>query len=283
MSGLESVMAEWTGRSRTLTVTLDPFPANALAAALDLDRRFAAGERLPLTWHWLYGHEPVAGRDTGADGHPRLGLVMPPVPLARRMWAGGRMRLERPLLIGAILRKRITVRSITEKQGQSGRLVFVLVEETFEDDDGVLLVEERDIVYREARPLVALRSPAPPFAYALRRSLTPDPVLLFRYSALTWNGHRIHYDHPYATGVEGYPGLVVHGPLLATFMSLLCEELAGRGRLRRFAFRARSPLFVDRPLVVEAGWDRAASDRRLHARVLGDDGRLAMEGEGEAA
>jgi len=282
MSGIATIAAEWTGRTRELAVTVDPFPADAFAAALDLPRRLREGEALPLAWHWLYGHEPVAARDTGPDGHPRLGLFMPPVPLPRRMWAGGRIRVERPLRIGAKVRKRSTVRSITEKAGRSGRLVFVLVEERFEDGDGPLVIEERDIVYREARPLAAAPagSAAGAFEAAAERHWRPDPVLLFRYSALTWNGHRIHYDQAYATGVEGYPGLVVHGPLLATFMCLLCEELAGEGRVRSFAFRARAPLFVDRPLTVQAA---RADGGIVRARVLGEDGRLAMDGEGAAA
>lgn len=282
MSGIDHIAAEWTGRTRELAVGIDPFPADAFAAALDLPRRFAEGDALPLAWHWLYGHEPVAAHDTGPDGHPRLGLFMPPVPLPRRMWAGGRIRVERPLRIGAKVRKRSTVRSITEKAGRSGRLVFVLVEERFEDADGPLVIEERDIVYREARPLgTAAAGPAEEeFRADARRQWRPDPVLLFRYSALTWNGHRIHYDQTYATGVEGYPGLVVHGPLLATFMCLLCEELAGEGQVRRFAFRARTPLFVDRPLTVQAA---RAEGGMVRARVLGEDGRLAMDGEGAVA
>lgn len=278
MNDIAQIAAEWTGRSRELTLLLDPFPANALAAALDLDRHLGPGDPLPIAWHWLYGHEPVAARDTGADGHPRLGLFMPPVPLPRRMWAGGRIEVIRPLRLGERVRRRTTVRGITEKQGRSGRLVFVLVEERFEDDRGALVIEERDIVYREPQPL-ADPPPAPPDAFepAVVHHWRPDPVLLFRYSALTFNGHRIHYDHPYATTVEGYPGLVVHGPLLATLMCLAAEELAG-APLRRFGFRARAPLFVDRPLVVQAA---AGGQGRLRTRVLGEDGRLAMEGEGK--
>ncbi|GBD42650.1 Mesaconyl-C(4)-CoA hydratase [bacterium HR40] len=280
MEDLDRVAQAWIGRSRELDLHLDPFPANALAAALDLERAFAPGDPLPLSWHWLYGHEPVCARDTGADGHPRLGLHLPPLPLSRRMWAGGRLTCVRPLRLGERLRKRITIRDIVAKEGRSGRLVFVTVEERFEDSLGPLLVEERDLVYRETRPLSpAASSPELAFAPALARRFHPDPVLLFRYSALTWNGHRIHYDHAYATGVEGYPGLVVHGPLLATLMCLLAAELAG-GELTRFRFRARSPLFADRPLTVEAGH---GGDGRILARVVGEDGRVAMEGSGERA
>lgn len=281
MSDIDGIAAAWTGRSRELPCVIDPFPANAFAAALDLDRSFAEGAVLPLGWHWLYGHEPVAARDTGPDGHPRLGLFMPPVPLPRRMWAGGRLTVHRPLRVGAAVCKRSTVCAITPREGRSGRLVFVRVEERFEDGEGPLLVEERDIVYREPRPLAPAPAAPQGFGASLRREWRPDPVLLFRYSALTWNGHRIHYDHPYATGVEGYPGLVVHGPLLATFMCLLAEELAGEGHVRRFSFRARAPLFVDRPLVAEAARDPASGT--IRTRVVGEDGRLATEGEGRTA
>ncbi len=271
--------APWLGRSRSLEGRLDPFPAAALTAALDRDDPPAMGAPLPPFWHHLYLHEPVRAADTGGDGHPRLGLFLPPVPLPRRMWAGGRLRITRPPRIGQQLRRTSTIRAITPKRGRSGALVFVLLEHRFTDDTGELFVEEQDVVYREPRPLDLAAEPwSPPAAPRASRSLVPDEVLLFRYSALTYNGHRIHYDLAYAREVEGYPGLVVHGPLLATLMLDLLRDGWPGARLRRFAFRALRPLFAGRPLRVVA-WTEEGEPGRIGLATLGEDDRLAMRGE----
>jgi 3-methylfumaryl-CoA hydratase len=269
----------WVGRSRSAEFTVDPWPAAALTAALGRGDPPGPGDELPPFWHQLYGAPVVRADETGPDGHERKGVFLPPVPLPRRMWAGGRLRIERPLLVGELARKVSTVRSVTPKAGRTGPLVFVVVEHRVETGAGVALVEEQDIVYRE---------PAPPGGAAprreepgrWRRAWAPDAVLLFRYSALTYNGHRIHYDAPYARGVEGYRGLVVHGPLLATLMlDLVRRELPGRA-VRSFDYRGTAPLIAGEELVVRGEPD---GDARVRLWVTGPGGLLAMEGGAEVA
>ncbi|MES2257976.1 MAG: MaoC family dehydratase N-terminal domain-containing protein [Pseudomonadota bacterium] len=242
-------LRQWIDRAETQVERLAAFPANALAATLDCpdhDFPFADGSPLPPLWHWLHflPHHRLA--ETGADGHARVGGFLPPVPLPRRMWAGGRLNFHRPLHIGQTVTRESRVLDVTLKEGRSGNLVFVKVGHTLSGADGVAISEEHDIVYREAvdgaaaAPVAAAR-PAP-LDHAWQRLVKPDPVLLFRYSALTFNSHRIHYDRGYASGVEGYPGLVVHGPLVATLLlELLRRELPGTA-IGAFSFRALKPL-----------------------------------------
>jgi 3-methylfumaryl-CoA hydratase len=271
----------WLGRTESSRLVLDLWPAAALAAALDRDDAPAPGAPLPPFWHHLYGLPVTKAAATGPDGHAARGGFLPPVPLPRRMWAGGRLFWHRPLRIGQTIERISTVKAITDKKGKNGPLVFVTVEHRFSGPDGLALVEEHDIVYREpagspAPP--AARHTAPPPGPWQRRWL-PDSVLLFRYSALTYNGHRIHYDHPYVTGVEGYPGLVVHGPLMATLMLDLLRRERPDAFLSRFSFRATAPLFAGEPLTVHA---RPEPDGALiKAWIEGPEGRLAMQGEAE--
>ncbi len=269
-------LAACIGRTRRIEAVLDPFPARAFAAALDLERPLAPGDPVPLCWHHLWFHAPLRARDTGPDGHERLGLFLPALEGVRRMWAGGRLRFVRPLRLGTRAVRVSTVRDARVKRGRSGRLVFVTVEHRIEDEAGLLLVEEQDIVYREPRPLPAepppFTPPLPPVRETVHR---PDEVLLFRYSALTWNAHRIHYDRRYAREVEGYPDLVVHGPLLATWALALAAETHGAGRIAGFRFRNRTPLFVGRPLRV---WLGAPAGDEVPVWVVGEDARLALEG-----
>src|SRR5690606_24135017 len=182
----------------------------------------------------------------GPDGHASRGEFMPPVTLPRRMFAGARLRFPHPLAIGKPAERVGTIGPIAEKHGQTGPLVFVTVRYEFRQDGRVCVEEEQDIVYRgeggrTPAPAVGPLPPAPEGAWA--RVVTPDPVLLFRYSALTFNGHRIHYDRTYATEVEGYPGLVVHGPLIATLLLDLLRREMPRAGVCRFEFKALRPLF----------------------------------------
>jgi 3-methylfumaryl-CoA hydratase len=272
--------AAWVGRSRAAELTVDPWPAAALAAALGRDDPPGAGEALPPFWHQLYGAPVVRADETGPDGHERKGVFLPAVALPRRMWAGGRLTVHRPLLVGERARKLSTVRSVTPKQGRQGPLVFVVVEHRVETDAGVALVEEQDIVYREPAPLGGAAPPTRDEPGRWRRAWTPDAVLLFRYSALTYNGHRIHYDAPYARDVEGYRGLVVHGPLLATLMlDLLRRELPGRS-VRSFAYRGTAPLIAGEELVAHG---EPEGDARVRLWVTGPGRLLAMEGGAEVA
>lgn len=260
------------GRSERAEDRLDPWPAAALAAALGLDRAPGPGDPLPPFWHHLYARPIVEAGRTGPDGHARRGDFLPDVP-GRRMWAGGRITWQRPLRIGETVERVSTVRSVTAKTGRSGPLVFAVVEHRWRGPHGPALVEEQDIVYREGA--AAGQAAAAPDAAAWRRTWRCDPVLLFRYSALTYNGHRIHYDRAYATGVEGYADLVVHGPLLATLLLDLAGSRLPAAAWRRLTFRALAPAFVDRTLHAE-GAPGEAGPRLWIAR---DDRTLAMTAE----
>jgi 3-methylfumaryl-CoA hydratase len=239
VSGFE----DWIGRSQQLVDVLEPGRSNALDIALGGTGRRVAGEALPLLHHWLYFWDVKPPQGLGADGHPAKGGFLPPVPLPRRMWAGGRLSFRKPLLLGASVARTSTITAVTEKTGRSGTLVFVTVRHDLDAGDGLAVSEEQDLVYRDPAT-AALPAPVagPPPAAPWLRSIEPDPVLLFRYSALTMNGHRIHYDRPYAMGEESYPALVVHGPLQAT----LLVDLAARHLdvpITGFDFRGQQPAF----------------------------------------
>ena len=238
----------WVGRSETLHDTLHPTPAAALTATLDHPAQaWAPGTPLPPLWHWLYFLPLHRASEIGPDGHARRGGFLPPVPLPRRMWAGSQFSFHAPLRIGDAVTRRSTIAEVTPKQGRSGTLVFVKVRhEVFtEATTGPALTEFHDIVYREARrPNDVEPSPQQaPAGAPWQRALVPDDVLLFRYSALTFNGHRIHYDRRYVTEVEGYPGLIVHGPLIATLLLDLLRRELPQAEVAGFQFRALRPTF----------------------------------------
>ena len=268
-------LTDWTGRSETVTDVLRPFPADALAATLDRDETYPDGAALPDLWHWLYFLPLHKLSESGRDGHAAKGRFLPPVPLPRRMWAGSRFRFLRPLTIGAEVTKTSTIARIEPKQGRSGPLCFVTVAHDFHTGGVHCIAEEHDIVYREdpapGAP-AAVAQPAPE-ASDFSRVIHPDPVLLFRYSALTFNGHRIHYDQPYATGVEGYRGLVVHGPLLATLLLDLLRRQTD-APVAGFAFRALATITDTDDFSVH-GARRDDGSIRLWARRA--DGALAMD------
>jgi 3-methylfumaryl-CoA hydratase len=235
----------WVGRSEQLTDVLEPARSNALRAALGDTAARSAGHALPLLHHWLYfwSVQPPAG--LGADGHPAKGGFLPPVPLPRRMWAGGRLQFVKPLLLGERVEKVSTILKVEAKSGKTGDLVFVTVEHRLSGEAGLAIVEEQDLVYRGASApgsaaLPPADAPAPGAPW--HDEIAPDTVLLFRYSALTMNGHRIHYDRPYAMDEEAYPGLVVHGPLQATLLADLAVRRLGKP-LATFDFRAMAPAF----------------------------------------
>ncbi|QHE87854.1 FAS1-like dehydratase domain-containing protein [Hydrogenophaga sp. BPS33] len=246
-------LRDWVGREETVDDDLSAAPVRGMAAMLDLAKvPGARGEALRPLWHWLYFLPRAPQAELGDDGHPRLGGFLPPVPLPRRMWAGGRLEWLAPLHVGDVVRRSSRIASVAHKAGRSGDLVFVTVRHEVSRDGEVALTEEQDIVYRAAAQPgdpVPVAQPAPTDA-VWSCDIRPDPVLLFRYSALTFNGHRIHYDRDYATGVEGYPGLVVHGPLIATLLCELAVQQRPDARLRRFAFKAVRPTFDTSPLRV---------------------------------
>ena len=273
-------MRAWVGRTQSVEDFIAPWPAKALIATLDeQDAEPRMGDVLPPLWHWLHFLEVAPASKIGSDGHGERGEFLPPIPLPRRMWAGSRFSFrDEPLRIGDTAKRVSTVKSIEPKTGASGSMVFVTVEHTLSGPRGVALLEEHDIVYREAaKPGETARDPKPaPTDASAAKTIVADPVLLFRFSALTFNGHRIHYDQPYVTGVEGYPGLIVHGPL----MGLLQIELARRSTPGRtaatFEFRALSPVFAGAPLTVGA---RREADGAVTTWIANAKGGLAQQGK----
>jgi len=236
-------LSEWIGRSETREDVVTVAPLVALAGLLDRDDPVPrAGDAAPPLAHWLYFLPAYRISESGPDGHALKGSFMPPVPLPRRMWAGSRLEFLRPLAVGAAVKRVSTIKDVAMKEGRSGPLVFVTVRHEVSDTQGIVLTDEHDIVYRGEAALAPRDTPAPG-GETWRREIRPDPVLLFRYSAVTFNSHRIHYDPPYATGVEGYPGLVVHGPLIATLLVDLLRRSQPGARLRSYDFRAMKPLF----------------------------------------
>lgn len=250
-------LQSWQERSETMSDIITAAPLRALSATLDRDDPVPEdGSAVPALWHWLYFLPHARQSEIGPDGHARRGGFLPPVPLPRRMWAGGRLRWEagNPLRVGQQVQRVSTIRSVKHKTGRSGELLFVLVEHRFSNQDGLALVEEHDIVYRAAAqagdPASTPQKPPLHGQQTWSRTIVPDDVLLFRYSALTFNGHRIHYDRQYVTQVEGYPGLIVHGPLIATLLlDLLRRQLRG-ARVVAFEFRALRPTFDLHPFSV---------------------------------
>lgn len=242
--------SEWVGKSETKTDLITSRGASSLAATLDReDISFNEGDSLPPLWQWNYFLEMARRADLSADGHPRKGGFLPPIELPRRMWAGSRLIFQKSLKIGDTAKKTSTIKSIQFKKGRSGTLAFVCVRHKLSTETGIAITEEQDIVYRDMPSVNAAKSqttPAPALApehHDFALSVSPDPVLLFRYSALTLNSHRIHYDRDYATQIEGYPGLIVHGPLLATYLVELVARQFPNKSLKSFEFKAVSPVF----------------------------------------
>ncbi len=271
--------ADYVGRSETRSDTVWPLLLRGLAATLDVPE--PADGVLPPLWHWMLFQDWVPGEGLGPDGHPRRGGFLPPVhDLPRRMWAGGRVGFPGMLRAGDPVTRTSTILSVQEKTGGSGRLVFVTVRHEIAGPAGPAITEEHDIVYRgtegeAVKPAAA--APALPEA-AFARTVMPGTVLLFRYSALTGNGHRIHYDLDYVTREEGYPGLIVHGPLQATWLADLVRRQRG-GHLRSFSFRGRRPAFHDNPLTL-AGWE---ADGAIRLETRDHQGAVCMTAEAVVA
>ena len=239
-------LREWIGRTETRVDHATATPMAAMSATLDRDDPEPAnGSAVPPLWHWTYFVPLARQSEIGADGHAKRGGFLPPVPLPRRMWAGGRLEFHAPLRVGDDITRTSRILDVNGKSGRSGMLVFVTVRHEYATTRRLALTEEHDIVYREnPRPDAPVPKPQrAPTDESFAREIVPDPVLLFRYSALTFNGHRIHYDRPYVTQVEGYPGLIVHGPLIATLLVDLVRRNLPQARIRRFSFRALRPLF----------------------------------------
>jgi 3-methylfumaryl-CoA hydratase len=270
-----TALEAWVGRQESREDVISPGPAAGLSATLDYDSpRARVGDPLPPLWHWLYFLPALPASELGEDGHARRGGFLPPVTLPRRMWAGSRIRFESPLSVGEQARKVSTIASINHKQGGAGELVFVTVRHRIYCNDKLAIEEEQDIVYREAATGSSAPKPEPaPEEAQWTRQIAPDPVLLFRYSALTFNSHRIHYDRDYATRVEGYPDLVVQGPLTATLLLDLLHRERPEWQVKAFRFRGMRPLLAGRHLLVQG---RCEKDDSVALWALDEGGALAM-------
>jgi len=277
----------WQGRSEMLHDTLTSAPLQGLSALLDRDSAPpSVGDLVPPLAHWLFFLPLHRQSEIGPDGHAKRGGFLPPVPLPRRMWAGGRLQWHQPLRVGDTLQRVSTIASVTRKTGRSGELLFVVVTHDIHNQHGLCLHEEHNIVYLPA----ATAGDAPAVAAAhetsqplWQREWLPDEVMLFRYSALTFNGHRIHYDRDYCQDVEGYPGLVVHGPLIATLLLDLVRQHTDR-TVRQFSFKTLRPTFVvaqPRPLRVNA--HPLADGRSLHLWAQDHEGCLTMQASASLA
>ena len=273
----------WIGRTERRTDLVTAAPMRALSATLDRDDPAPSrGTEVPPPWHWLYFTPVAPQHEIGPDGHQARGEFLPPVTLPRRMWAGSRIAFAHPLRVGDEVERVSRIADVTVKEGRTGRLVFVTVHHEISDARGIAIAEDHDIVYRDLpAPGAPAATPQPaPTDESYSRPVAPDPVLLFRYSALTFNGHRIHYDRSYVTGVEGYPGLIVHGPLIATLLLDNFRRHAPDARVARFEFRAVRPLFDIHRFTV---CGKPTGPRRHALWARDHEGALAMEASAEIA
>ena len=297
MTNTTDQFSQWIGRSETITDDISAATAQAAAATFDENpEQFVSGIELPPLWHWFYFLPKAVQSQLGSDGHPQrdAGSFMPPLPLPRRMFAGARLIWRRPLIIGWTVRRDAVICKIDTKSGRSGALKLVTVAYRYYQkkttstaylpkddqeravDSDLCIEEEQDIVYREPGPPLPppqpVKMPVVPDG-AWSRTIVPDTRLLFRFSALTFNAHRIHYDRPYATGEEGYPGLVVHGPLTAMLLLNLVRENTPRA-VASYRFRSQAPLYDLAPLRLVA----VASNGCIELQAEGPDAKSAMIG-----
>lgn len=257
--------SSWIGREETVSDNLDVGHVSQIALALDRPAP-AQGEALPHLWLWAHFVRGQAYEELGRDGHPARGSFLPPLGSRNRMWAGGRVRFFTPLRVGTPAERRSTVLNIKEKQGRTGTLLFFTVQHDYVQGGKLCVSEEQDVVYRDPAPPKLQGSIHPP-QRQWGSTVRPDTVMLFRYSAVTFNGHRIHYDQDYVTKQEGYPGLVVHGPLIATLMLQACTDARPEREVQSFNYRGLRPLIAPQPFDV--------------AGMLQEDGTAALWAEQE--
>ncbi len=296
METVDPDIEQWVGRRQSLTEVIHGVQVRQLAATLNDAGRLATPDAatLPAGWHWAYFNPIEIQSRLGSDGHPQRGDFLPPVSLPRRMWAGSRLHWSRAFRVGSSVTRQTRIDKVERKSGRSGDMVFVTLAHQYLDADGLLLEEEHDIVYRdwptpvEKAALAELGKRARAGAHVFERvgsrqvSVIADSVMLFRYSAATFNGHRIHYDSDYCRSVEGYPGLVVHGPLIATLLLGFVENTLAKGRfVRSFEFRAKRPTFDLAPLHLHGtpGADGRAMDVWSTNNVgeVGLDARVVLD------
>ena len=276
-------LRSWIGREQEKDETLTPALVEKFNATFDRQFSTMAGEPAPLLVHLCLAQPAVPMSELGRDGHPELGSFLPPVPLPRRMWAGGAFEFLEPIRIGETVSRHSRIADVQWKKGSSGWLCFVAVEHEMKSDDRLVLTERQDIVYRDI-PASQTHKQAPSAGSAKKAAvgthshkIKPHPTLLFRYSALTFNGHRIHYDRSFCTETEGYPGLVVHGPMQATMLCQFAADL-GNGPPSTFRFRSISPLFDNTNFTLNAG-EADGSCLRLWTAAAG--GPVAMEAQAQ--
>ena len=271
---LADLLAGWSPPPVEVADTIDPWPVAAFAALLD--QPAPRGDELPPLWHWFSFLEAPLQSALGEDGHPAAGHFLPPVPDRRRMIAGGRVEFLRPLRIGADVVRYSRLARVRPTTGRTGEMVFVTIRHGYEHGGELAVVEEQDVVYR-SQPAGApqgrtaepppVDEPEPPAEGAWRLQLDADERVLFRFSALTYNTHRIHYDQAYVTAVEGYPGLVVHGPLLALLLLELPRRNSPDRPVAEFEYRLERPCFAGRPVVADGVPDDDGA--RLSAGTVG--------------
>ena len=261
-------LRDWIGRSETTTDVIAPMPVAALNATLDREDPVPRlGDPLPPLYHWLYFLAPAPTAALDIDGHPKRGGFLPKVTLPRRMWVGSDVTFTGVLRIGEEARRLSVIEDVSEKEGRSGSLVFVVIRHDITGGDGTVITDRQTLVYRDKPSAIEAppRGRPVPAGAEFSRTIEPSAALLFRYSALIFNAHRIHYDHPYAVNVEGYPGLVVQGPLLATLLTDLVRRHLPENAIRRFRFSALKPVFDDAPFEV-CGHRKGADAVTLWAR-----------------
>ena len=271
--------SDWIGRSETRDDVIDAGALARFKATLNMD---ADAATVPGGFHWCLGLPDTPTDKLGVDGHPPLGGFMPPLPFPRRMWAASDVAFLAPLKVGAQISRQSTIKAIEPKSGKSGDMVFVTVAHETTCDGTPAIRETQSIVYRDhpsaATPLPPVNDAPDLGAWDWQETITPTAPLLFRYSALMFNTHRIHYDAAYATQEELYPALVVHGPLTASLLLKLCADKLGHNKLTRFSYRAKAPLFVDQPVYL---CGRKQGDE-ITLCAFGGDGRAAVEAVGKA-
>ena len=268
-------LKQWEGKQQSREELISLTAARGMAATLDWEKELNAGDELPQPWHWLYFFGAARASEIGHDGHPKRGGFFPPVTLPRRMWASGDVEFLAPLRVGDTAQKVSTIQSVKHKQGGTGDLVFVTVGHDILVGDTLCIRENQNIVYREdPDPNAPPPKPmAPPAEAQFSREVIADPVLLFRYSALTFNSHRIHYDRDYAMNEEGYSGLVVHGPLSATFLVDLVREQFPGAEVQHFDFRAVRPLIDGNPFQLQG----CETEEGLSLWVVDHEGAMTMQ------
>jgi len=264
----------WLGKKTKLHDTIRIQPAKLMEATLDKKTNLETGDKLPPLWHWIYFLEAKPESQLGRDAHPRKGEFLPPIELPRRMWAGGSFSFHKDLTIGSIAKKISLIKNISEKDGRSGPLCFVTIEHKIYSENELCITEEQDLVYLKDR---VQSLPSNPVASIMKNAdfsekITPSEILLFRYSALTFNGHRIHYDADYCRNVEGYDGLVFHGPLTATLLLELATKEAKKP-INTYSFKGKAPLTNLQEFWIEGKFVKGG----LILWAKRGDGILAME------